>query len=90
VKRLFAQLEAIDAKDRLDTILITGDMTDAGISTEWVDLFEILGRHPGLAEGVLILPVITTSTSSTAPTRHAWFCRRAPTGACARSGLCPP
>jgi hypothetical protein len=49
VKRLFAQLEAIDAKDRLDTILITGDMTDAGISTEWVDLFEILGRHPGLA-----------------------------------------
>jgi predicted MPP superfamily phosphohydrolase len=56
VKRLFAQLEAIDAKDRLDTILITGDMTDAGISTEWVQFFEILGSHPGLAERVLIIP----------------------------------
>jgi len=56
VKRLFAQLEAIDAKDRLDAILITGDMTDAGISTEWVQFFEILEAHPGLAERVLILP----------------------------------
>jgi len=56
VKRLFAQLEAIDAKDRLDTILITGDMTDAGISTEWVQFFEILGNHSGLAGRVFILP----------------------------------
>ncbi len=42
VRRLFAQLEAIDAKAPLDTILITGDMTDAGISTEWVRVL----RHP--------------------------------------------
>jgi len=56
LKRLFAQLEAIDAKDRLDVILITGDMTDAGILTEWVQFFEILEAHPGLAERVLILP----------------------------------
>lgn len=56
LKRLFAKLEAIDAKDRLDVILITGDMTDAGISTEWVLFFEILSEHPSLAERVLMLP----------------------------------
>jgi predicted MPP superfamily phosphohydrolase len=56
LKRLFARLEKIDAKNSLDFILITGDMTDAGISTEWVQFFDILGNHPGLAERVLILP----------------------------------
>ena len=56
VRRLFDQLEAIDAKAPLDTILITGDMTDAGISTEWVEFFDILDRHPRLAARVLIIP----------------------------------
>ncbi len=56
VRRLFDQLEEIDAKAPLDTILITGDMTDAGISTEWVEFFDILDHHPGLAARVLIIP----------------------------------
>jgi calcineurin-like phosphoesterase family protein len=56
VRRLFAQLEKIDAKAPLDTILITGDMTDAGISTEWVEFFDILDHHPRLAGRVLIIP----------------------------------
>lgn len=54
--KLLAQLQDIDAKDRLDVILITGDMTDAGISTEWAAFFEILMAHPGLAARTLILP----------------------------------
>ncbi|MGV1013551.1 MAG: metallophosphoesterase family protein [Methyloceanibacter sp.] len=54
--RLLKQLEAIDAKDRLDVILITGDMTDAGISTEWAALFDILAEHPRLADRVLMIP----------------------------------
>jgi hypothetical protein len=54
--KLLAQLEDIDAKDRLDVILITGDMADAGISTEWAAFFEILMAHPGLAARTLILP----------------------------------
>ncbi|HUU66017.1 MAG TPA: metallophosphoesterase [Methyloceanibacter sp.] len=56
VRRLFDQLEEIDAKAPLDTILITGDMTDAGLSTEWVEFFDILDHHPGLAARVLIIP----------------------------------
>lgn len=56
LRRLFKQLEEIDAKSPLDLILITGDMTDAGISTEWVEFFDILDGHPRLAERVLMLP----------------------------------
>lgn len=56
LRRLFAQLEKIDAKAPLDLILITGDMTDAGISTEWVEFFDILAGHPRLAERILMLP----------------------------------
>lgn len=56
LKRLFDKLEEIDADDRLDVILITGDMTDAGVCTEWVQFFEVLAGHPSLAERTLILP----------------------------------
>ena len=56
LKRLLDQLEAIDAKQRLDTILITGDMTDAGISTEWAELLDALAAHPSLADRVYMLP----------------------------------
>ena len=56
LKRLLAQLEEVDAKVPLDTILITGDMTDAGISSEWAELLDALAAHPRLAERVLMLP----------------------------------
>ena len=56
LRRLFTQIEEIDAEAPLDLILITGDMTDAGISTEWVEFFDILDGHPRLAERVLMLP----------------------------------
>jgi hypothetical protein len=35
LERLLAQLDAIHAKQPLDLVLITGDMTDAGRSAEW-------------------------------------------------------
>ncbi|HEU4475529.1 MAG TPA: metallophosphoesterase, partial [Methyloceanibacter sp.] len=54
--RLLDQLEAIDAKRKLDAILITGDMTDAGISTEWAELLDALAAHPSLADRVYMLP----------------------------------
>jgi hypothetical protein len=56
LRRLLAQLEELDAKEPLDTILITGDMTDAGISAEWAELLDVLAAHPRLAERVLMLP----------------------------------
>jgi len=39
-----------------DTILITGDMTDAGISSEWSEFLDILAAHPSLEGRVLMLP----------------------------------
>ena len=56
LRRLLDQLDAIDAKNPLDIVLITGDMTDAGISTEWAEVLDALSAHPSLAERVLMLP----------------------------------
>jgi hypothetical protein len=56
LKRLLEQIEAIDAKQKLDVILITGDMTDAGISTEWAELYDVLAQHPKLAGRILMIP----------------------------------
>lgn len=50
------RLEAIDAADPLDLILVTGDMTDAGSSAEWVEFQNHVARHPRLATRMLILP----------------------------------
>ena len=56
LKRLLKQLEKLDVEDPIDTILITGDMTDAGLSTEWAELLDALAAHPSLAGRVLMLP----------------------------------
>jgi hypothetical protein len=56
LKRLLNQLEVIDAKRKLDAIVITGDMTDAGISTEWAELLEMLAAHSSFDGRVLMLP----------------------------------
>ena len=56
LKLLLAELEAIHAKDPLDLVLISGDMTDAGTPAEWAEFLDAMAAHPNLAERVLILP----------------------------------
>lgn len=56
LRRLLDQLEALDAKKPFDIILITGDMTDAGISSEWAEVLDVLAAHPSLERRVLMLP----------------------------------
>jgi predicted MPP superfamily phosphohydrolase len=56
LNRLLTLLESIHANKPLDTILITGDMTDAGRSAEWSELLDALTAYPRLAERTLILP----------------------------------
>ncbi|SHL02364.1 Calcineurin-like phosphoesterase [Bradyrhizobium lablabi] len=56
LNRLLTLLDFIHANNPLDTILITGDMTDAGRSAEWSELLDALKAHPRLAERILILP----------------------------------
>jgi hypothetical protein len=51
-----AKLDAIDAIDPLDLVLITGDITDAGRSAEWAEFFNVLAQYPRIARLVLALP----------------------------------
>ena len=56
LRQLLAQLDALHVAEPLHAILITGDMTDAGRSTEWAEFFEAIARYPRLTEIMLILP----------------------------------
>jgi hypothetical protein len=56
LNRLLTLLNFIHANNPLDTILITGDLTDAGRSAEWSELLDALTAYPRLAERILILP----------------------------------
>jgi hypothetical protein len=56
MRQALARLDAIHAAEPLDLVLITGDMTDAGRSTEWAEFLLALARHPALAARALILP----------------------------------
>jgi hypothetical protein len=53
---VFDRLAAIHAENPVDLIVITGDMTDAGRSAEWVECELALSRHPALRERMLMLP----------------------------------
>ncbi len=54
--RILEGIEAIHKTRPLDLILITGDMTDAEIATEWAQFLDAVELHPALAERMLILP----------------------------------
>jgi predicted MPP superfamily phosphohydrolase len=56
MKEVLRELEAIHAKNPVDVILITGDMTDAGISSEWAEFLDLIALHPSLAQRLLLLP----------------------------------
>lgn len=56
LRGVLAQLDEIHARDPLDVILITGDLTDAGRSSEWSELMDELAKYPQLCECMLILP----------------------------------
>ncbi len=54
--QVLARLDAIHAERPLDLVLITGDMTDAGRSSEWAELLSAMARYPQLARLTLMLP----------------------------------
>jgi len=56
LKQVLARLEALHASDPLHAILITGDMTDAGLSSEWAEFFDMLAEHPRLADLIVMAP----------------------------------
>src|SRR5262249_33694960 len=56
LKEVLRNLDAIHAKNPVDVILITGDLTDAGISAEWAAFLDLIAVYPGLAQRMLLLP----------------------------------
>jgi hypothetical protein len=54
--RVLAALAAEDATRRLDLVVITGDITDAGRNAEWIAFADAMAAHPGLRARTLILP----------------------------------
>ncbi len=50
------RLAALHATEPLDLVLVSGDMTDAGISAEWAEFLDIVAGYPDLLERMLILP----------------------------------
>ena len=55
-KEALAALDAAHAHNPLDFIVITGDITDAGRSTEWAEFNDALKPFPRLAELMVVLP----------------------------------
>ena len=56
VRQVLARLDKINAAQPLDAILITGDLTDAGVSAEWAEFFDALAPFPTLAGLLIGLP----------------------------------
>jgi predicted MPP superfamily phosphohydrolase len=56
IGRILAQIDKIHAKQPLDLILITGDITDAGRSAEWAEFLAALAGYPNLAKRMIVLP----------------------------------
>lgn len=56
ISRVFDRLNEVHASEPIDTVLISGDMTDAGRSSEWADFLDRLAEYPELARRALILP----------------------------------
>jgi 3',5'-cyclic AMP phosphodiesterase CpdA len=50
------RLEIAHQAQPLDYILITGDLTDAGRSSEWAEFLGAVERHPTLLERMLVIP----------------------------------
>lgn len=56
LEQVLDHLDAMHLDRPLDLILISGDVTDAGRSTEWAEFLDIVARHPILAERMVVLP----------------------------------
>jgi len=54
--RILARLASLHAAHPLDLVLVSGDMTDAGRSTEWAEFLDAIGRYPTLAALMILLP----------------------------------
>jgi calcineurin-like phosphoesterase family protein len=56
LERVLDCIEAMHLVQPLDLVLVTGDLTDAGRSTEWAEFLDIVARRRVLADRLVVLP----------------------------------
>lgn len=56
LEQVLDRLEAVHLDRPLDLVLVSGDVTDAGRSTEWAEFLDIVAGHPVLAERMVVVP----------------------------------
>jgi predicted MPP superfamily phosphohydrolase len=56
VERVMTHLESVDRNQPLDLVLVCGDLTDAGLATEWAEFLDVLARHPAVASRMVVVP----------------------------------
>jgi 3',5'-cyclic AMP phosphodiesterase CpdA len=56
IRRALEALEAIHAATPLDRVLVTGDVTDAGTRSEWLEFLDLLRKSPELQSRALFVP----------------------------------
>jgi hypothetical protein len=54
--RVLARLASIHAADPVDLVLVSGDMTDAGLATEWAEFLDAIANYPALVARMIVLP----------------------------------
>jgi predicted MPP superfamily phosphohydrolase len=54
--QVMARIAAVHSAQPIDLILVTGDITDAGLSTEWAEFLDLLAQYPGLAARTIVVP----------------------------------
>ena len=54
--RALQKLDEIHATEPVHAILISGDITDAGLATEWAEFFDALSHFPDIAQRILVIP----------------------------------
>ena len=56
LERVMTHLEAMHCARPIEYVLVCGDLTDAGRSTEWAELLDALARHPVIAARMIVVP----------------------------------
>jgi hypothetical protein len=56
VERVMTRLESIHRAEPLDLVLVCGDLTDAGLASEWAEFLDVMIRHPELAARMVMVP----------------------------------
>ena len=54
--KVLKRLDHIQAEQPLHAILVTGDITDAGLATEWAEFFDAVSQFPRVAQRLFLIP----------------------------------